>query len=72
MSRDMLSNAEVYVWGSLGWRGTMLSLVLVVSFVLAGILLQQLRPSLPAFSRRLLGLACYWHRLLFFCCSFLR
>jgi hypothetical protein len=39
MSRDMLSNAEVYVWGSLGRRGTVLSLVLVVSFVLAGILL---------------------------------
>jgi hypothetical protein len=42
MSRDMLSNAEVYVWGFLGWRGTVLSLVLVVLFVLASILLQQL------------------------------
>jgi hypothetical protein len=38
MSRDMLSNAEVYVWGSLGQRGTVLSLVLVVSFVLTSIL----------------------------------
>jgi hypothetical protein len=42
MSRDMLSNVEVYVWGSLGRRGTVLSLVLAVSFVLASILLQQL------------------------------
>jgi hypothetical protein len=39
MLRNMLSNAEVYVWGFLGWRGTVLSLVLIVSFVLAGILL---------------------------------
>jgi hypothetical protein len=39
MLRDMLSNVEVYVWGSLGWRGTVLSLVLAVSFVLASILL---------------------------------
>jgi hypothetical protein len=39
MLRDMLFNIEVYVWGFLGRRGTMLSLVLVVSFVLAGILL---------------------------------
>jgi hypothetical protein len=42
MLRDILSNAEVHVWGSLGRRGTVLSLVLVVSFVLTGILLQQL------------------------------
>jgi hypothetical protein len=39
MSRNMLSNVEVHVWGSLGRRGTVLSLVLAVSFVLAGILL---------------------------------
>jgi hypothetical protein len=39
MSRDMLFNAEVYIWGFLGRRGTVLSLVLIVSFVLAGILL---------------------------------
>jgi hypothetical protein len=39
MLRDMLSNAEVYIWGFLGWRGTVLSLVLVVSFVLTSILL---------------------------------
>jgi hypothetical protein len=39
MLRDILSNTEVYVWGFLGWQGTVLSLVLVVSFVLTSILL---------------------------------